>query len=104
MEVRSSVAIRQQQADPIVSFMRVVIVPDQISRWIPGTYLSLGTDGFGMSDTREALRRHFEVDGESIALGALTALERDGQVDAKVVADAIAALDYDSDKFRPTSL
>ena len=46
-------------------------VPDLISRWVPGDYTSLGTDGFGLSDTRHALRRHFHVDAESIAVAAL---------------------------------
>ncbi|MGK5512372.1 transketolase-like TK C-terminal-containing protein, partial [Brevibacillus formosus] len=41
-------------------------VPDLIARWVPGDYTSLGTDGFGMSDTRHALRRHFHVDAESV--------------------------------------
>ncbi len=53
-------------------------VPDQVSRWVPRTYLSLGTDGFGRSDTRAALRRHFETDKEHVVLGVLTALQHDG--------------------------
>ena len=56
-------------------------VPDQISRWIPGDYTSLGTDGFGRSDTRAALRRHFRVDAPSITLSVLRALARLGQLD-----------------------
>ncbi len=53
-------------------------VPDQVSRWVPRPYLSLGTDGFGRSDTRAALRRLFETDKEHVVLGVLTALHRDG--------------------------
>ena len=55
-------------------------VPDLIARWVPGDYTSLGTDGFGMSDTRHALRRHFHVDAESIVVATLRqlALQRRG--------------------------
>jgi pyruvate dehydrogenase E1 component len=63
-------------------------VPDLISRWIPGDYTSLGTDGFGLSDTRHALRRHFHVDAESITVATLRQLARSGQVPASVPAEA----------------
>jgi pyruvate dehydrogenase E1 component len=59
-------------------------VPDMIRQWVTGHYTVLGTDGFGRSDTREALRRFFEIDGAAIALAALSSLVRDGLVDAKV--------------------
>ncbi|SHN42526.1 pyruvate dehydrogenase (acetyl-transferring), homodimeric type [Cryptosporangium aurantiacum] len=65
-------------------------VPDQISRWVPSDYTSLGTDGFGASDTRHALRRHFKVDAESIAVATLRALARRGEIEASVAADAVA--------------
>jgi pyruvate dehydrogenase E1 component len=76
----------------------MTLVQDQVSRWIPGRYVALGTDGFGMSDTREALRRHFEVDAECIAIGALSALHADGQLDAKTLAQAITDLGVDPNK------
>ncbi|MCO1597196.1 pyruvate dehydrogenase (acetyl-transferring), homodimeric type [Micromonospora sp. RHAY321] len=63
-------------------------VPDLISRWVPGDYTSLGTDGFGMSDTRHALRRHFHVDAESIVVATLRQLARSGAVAATVPAEA----------------
>ncbi|MEV6488088.1 pyruvate dehydrogenase (acetyl-transferring), homodimeric type [Actinoplanes sp. NPDC051633] len=63
-------------------------VPDLISRWIPGDYTSLGTDGFGMSDTRHALRRHFHVDAESIAVATLRQLALRGKVPSHVPAEA----------------
>ncbi|MEV4412356.1 pyruvate dehydrogenase (acetyl-transferring), homodimeric type [Catellatospora sp. NPDC049609] len=63
-------------------------VPDLISRWVPGSYTSLGTDGFGMSDTRSALRRHFNVDAESIVVAVLSQLARDGEVPATAPAEA----------------
>jgi len=64
-------------------------VPDQIARWVPQPFLSLGTDGFGRSDTREALRRFFEVDAEHIVVASLAALSEIGEVKAESVADAI---------------
>ena len=76
----------------------MTLVQDQVARWIPGRYVPLGTDGFGMSDTREALRRHFEVDAECIAIGALAALHADGQFDAKALAKAITDLGVDPNK------
>nr|WP_244282758.1 pyruvate dehydrogenase (acetyl-transferring), homodimeric type [Micromonospora chersina] len=63
-------------------------VPDLIARWVPGDYTSLGTDGFGMSDTRHALRRHFHVDAESVAVAALRQLALRGAVPAHVPAEA----------------
>ncbi len=64
-------------------------VPDQISRWVPSPYLSLGTDGFGRSDTRESLRRHFEVDAEHIVVAALSALAQAGEVKPEAVQAAV---------------
>jgi pyruvate dehydrogenase E1 component len=64
-------------------------VPDQISRWVPGDWESLGTDGYGRSDTRSALRRHFHIDAESIAVAVLASLARRGEVKAEVVAQAV---------------
>ncbi|SDD16582.1 pyruvate dehydrogenase (acetyl-transferring), homodimeric type [Glycomyces harbinensis] len=65
-------------------------VPDLISRWVPGDYTSLGTDGFGHSDTRGALRRHFNVDAESIAVAALLQLAARGEVKPELAAQAAA--------------
>jgi pyruvate dehydrogenase E1 component len=63
-------------------------VPEQIRPWVPGTYVTLGTDGFGFSDTRPAARRYFNTDAESTAVAVLEALARDGEIDPSV---AIAA-------------
>ncbi|HLU27781.1 MAG TPA: pyruvate dehydrogenase (acetyl-transferring), homodimeric type, partial [Glycomyces sp.] len=65
-------------------------VPDLISRWVPGEYTSLGTDGFGHSDTRGALRRHFNVDGESVAVAALQQLAARGEVKPELAVQAAA--------------
>jgi pyruvate dehydrogenase E1 component len=64
-------------------------VPDQIEKWVPGDWSSLGTDGFGRSDTRQALRRYFSVDAESIVLATLTELARLEEVKAELPAQAI---------------
>ncbi|MFG2174507.1 pyruvate dehydrogenase (acetyl-transferring), homodimeric type [Streptomyces niveus] len=63
-------------------------VPDQISQWVEQDYSSLGTDGFGLSDTREAARRHFGVDARSITVAALAQLARRGEVPASSVKEA----------------
>lgn len=71
----------------VSDFMRAV--QDQIAPWVPQEFYSLGTDGFGLSDTRGALRRHFKVDAESIVVAALAQLAKRGDIKAKVVKEAI---------------
>ncbi len=71
----------------VSDFMRAV--QDQIAPWVPSQFYSLGTDGFGLSDTRGALRRHFKVDAESIVVATLQQLAKQGDVKAKVVQEAI---------------
>jgi pyruvate dehydrogenase E1 component len=80
-------------------FMKAV--PDMVARWVPRPFTPLGTDGFGRSDTREALRRHFEVDAEHIAVATLSALMRLGQVDAGVVERAIHDLGLSPETIEP---
>jgi len=78
---------------PIVAatdFMKTL--PDQLAPWLPGRLVTLGTDGFGRSDTRAYLRRFFENDGESIAAAAISRLARDGKFDPKKATDAIREL------------
>ena len=77
------------------------IVPDQIAPWVPGGLTTLGTDGFGRSDTRERLRRFFEVDAESVVVATLHALAAKGQLDKRVIAKAIKDLDVDPEKAYP---
>jgi pyruvate dehydrogenase E1 component len=64
-------------------------VQDQIREWVPQRFVSLGTDGWGLSDTRGALRRHFLVDAESITVQTLASLAESGEVPTASVADAI---------------
>ncbi|MFF1375529.1 pyruvate dehydrogenase (acetyl-transferring), homodimeric type [Streptomyces sp. NPDC058308] len=65
-------------------------VPDQIAQWVEQDYSSLGADGFGLSDTRDAARRHFGIDAESIVVAALARLARRGEVPASAVKEARA--------------
>jgi pyruvate dehydrogenase E1 component len=76
----------------------MTLVPEQVARWVPRRFTVLGTDGFGMSDTRKALRRHFEVDAESIVLRAMCALQEEGQLTAGAVQEALEALGIDPNK------
>ncbi|MDW8343536.1 MAG: pyruvate dehydrogenase (acetyl-transferring), homodimeric type [Verrucomicrobiae bacterium] len=76
-------------------------VPDQIAPWVPGGLFTLGTDGFGRSDTRPALRRFFEVDAECTVVATLYALAQKGQLPAETVARAICELNVDPEKAFP---
>jgi pyruvate dehydrogenase E1 component len=80
------------------------IVPDQIAPWVPGGLMTLGTDGFGRSDTRERLRRFFEVDSESVVIATLYALLEKGAIKPQVVEQAIKDLNVKPDKAYPLCL
>ena len=73
-------------------------VPEQLDPWVPGGLFVLGTDGFGRSDTRGPLRRHFEVDAECIAIGTLWKMSQTGAIGAEVVAEAIRRLGVNPEK------
>ena len=77
------------------------MVPDQIAPWVPGGLVTLGTDGFGRSDTRSSLRRFFEVDAECAVIASLYALAQEGQMKASVVKQAIKDLNVDPEKTFP---
>lgn len=74
---------------------------DQIRQWVPGRYVVLGTDGFGRSATRPELRRHFEVDAESIVYATLKALADDGHYESKHLTQDLTKLGLDPDKIDP---
>jgi pyruvate dehydrogenase E1 component len=76
-------------------------VADQIRQWIPGRYVTLGTDGFGRSDGRAALREHFEVDRRFVVLATLKALVDEGSIERGVLVDAVKKLGVDPDKANP---
>ena len=80
------------------------IVPDQIAPWVPGGLTTLGTDGFGRSDTRERLRRFFEVDAELTVIATLHALAKKGAIERTVVAQAIKDLNVNPEKLAPVLL
>ncbi len=71
------------------------MVPDQVARWVPGSFVPLGTDGYGRSDTRQALRRFFEVDAGHVVVAVLSALAAEGKVEPARVADALAGYGID---------
>jgi pyruvate dehydrogenase E1 component len=84
----------------VSDFMK--IVPEQVQRFVDDrTFVPLGTDGMGRSDTREALRRHFEIDTGHVVLAVLDGLLADGKVDESVVEDAIARYDIDPEAIDP---
>ena len=74
---------------------------DQIRKWVPVRYEVLGTDGFGRSDTRQQLRKHFEVNKYHVVIAALKALADEGQLPAGKVAEAIKKYGIDPEKINP---
>ena len=74
---------------------------EQIDPWVPGGLFALGTDGMGRSESREALRRHFEVDAESITIATLYQLSQRDEFDSKKLAKAVKDLDVDPEKPSP---
>src|SRR5262245_24108214 len=83
----------------VTDFMKAV--PDQVARFVPRPFTSLGTDGYGFSDTREALRRHFEVDAAHIVVAALSSLALQGDVKDEAVAEAIQRYGIDPEAIDP---
>jgi pyruvate dehydrogenase E1 component len=79
------------------------VLPESISQWIPRRLLSLGTDGFGRSENRAALRDFFEVDAKHIVLATLHALARDKQIESAVVRKAVKDLGIDPNKQNPVT-
>jgi pyruvate dehydrogenase E1 component len=83
-------ALGKSRGPVIAATDYVRAVPELIRAYVPRRYVTLGTDGFGRSDTRQALREFFEVDRASIAIAALKALADDGELDAGLVREAVA--------------
>jgi pyruvate dehydrogenase E1 component len=79
----------------------VKALAEQVTQYLPGNHFALGTDGMGRSETRPALRRHFEVDAESIVIASLYQLAEEGKLEMKDVEKAIKNLDYDPEKISP---
>jgi len=92
--VTSQLATVRAPVVAVTDYMKAV--PDQVARWVPGPFLSLGTDGFGVSDTRTALRRYFETDAAHVVVAVLSLVG-----DHKEVTDAIARYQIDADAPNP---
>jgi pyruvate dehydrogenase E1 component len=91
-----------QAEGPIVAasdFMKAV--PDQLAPWLGTRLVTLGTDGFGRSDNRQHLRRHFEINAESIAAATLSRLAREGKFDPGRAQQALQELGVDAEKVDP---
>jgi pyruvate dehydrogenase E1 component len=97
--VTSALAGAEGPVVAVTEYMKAV--PDQVSRFLPGPFVPLGTDGFGRSDDRASLRRHFETDGAHVAVAVLAALAQTGDVKAEAVADAIARYGIDPEAVNP---
>jgi pyruvate dehydrogenase E1 component len=83
----------------VTDFMK--LVPDQVSRWVPQRFVTLGTDGFGRSDSRSSMRRFFEIDAGNIVVATLSALAADGEIRSEAVADAMRRYEIDPDRADP---
>jgi len=86
----------------VTDYMKAV--PDQVSRWVPAPFVTLGTDGFGRSDRREELRRYFETDAAHIVVATLDSLRHGGEAKAEEVEDAIRRYGIDADRPGPAEL
>jgi pyruvate dehydrogenase E1 component len=100
--------VQQCLADRVGPFVAATdymrTVADQVRQWVPGRFHVLGTDGYGRSDARAALRSHFEVDRHWIALAALKALADEGMLDVATVTSAITRFGVDPDKPNPVTV
>jgi len=94
-------ALKDKRGPVIAATDYVQVYADQIRKWVPGSYTTLGTDGFGRSDTRVQLRKHFEVNAQYVAVAALMALADDGQFPAGKVQEAIEKYGINPDKPNP---
>ncbi len=92
----------EQAQGPVVAVTDYMkSVPDMVARWVPRPFTPLGTDGFGRSDTRDALRRHFESDAAHIVVATLSALAADGRVTPGTVAQAIQEFGINPEALTP---
>jgi pyruvate dehydrogenase E1 component len=104
LELRRSfvvVCLAGRKGPAIASTDYIRTFADQIRQFVPGRYVALGTDGFGRSDYRVALRKFFEVDRHHVAVAALKALADDGELEPSVVASAIERYGVEADAAAP---
>jgi pyruvate dehydrogenase E1 component len=97
--VTEMLADREGPVVAVTDFMKVV--PEQVARWVPAHFTPLGTDGFGRSDTREALRRHFETDAAHVVVAVLDGLRATGEAKAEEVEEAIKRYGIDPESLDP---
>ncbi len=94
--------LMENESGPVIAASDYLkALPDAVSRWVPGGIFSLGTDGFGRSDTRQTLRRFFEVDAEAITVAVLSQLAQRGELKPDTVAKAMKDLGIDPEKASP---
>ena len=96
--------LNRQEGPFIAATDYMKMIPDQIQKWVPGIYKTLGTDGYGRSDSRAALREHFEVDARFIVLSTLNALAEKGDIEKRDVVKAIKKYKIDPKKISPEKL
>jgi pyruvate dehydrogenase E1 component len=99
-----STCLKDREGPVVAATDYMKIFADQIREFVPGRYKVLGTDGFGRSDTREQLRRFFEVDRHYITIATLKALAEEGRIEAETVAQAIGKFGIDPDKPNPATV
>ena len=97
-------SLNKQEGPFIAATDYMKMVPEQIQKWVPGIYKTLGTDGYGRSDSRAALREHFEVDARFIVLSTLNALAEKGDIERGDVVKAIKKYKIDPNKISPEKL
>lgn len=96
--------LRGSDAPVVAATDYIKMFPDQIREFVPARYVVLGTDGFGRSDTRQNLRRHFEVDREHIAYAAIAALAEEGKLDEKTAKQALKKYRVNAERDNPVYL
>jgi pyruvate dehydrogenase E1 component len=100
--IQQALADREGPFVAATDYMKTVA--DQIRQWVPGRYTTLGTDGFGRSDSRAELRRFFEVDRHYVVVAALKALADEGKIDTQTVNKAMQTFGIDPEKSNPVSV
>mgnify|MGYP001199178859 CR=1 FL=1 len=94
-------AMKDAKGPAVAATDYMKLYADQVRQWVPTSYRVLGTDGFGRSDSRANLRKHFEVDANHVVVAALKELVDAGDIDAKVLSKAIKDYGIDVDKLNP---
>ena len=94
--------MKNKEMTTIAATDHMKAVPDMVRSWIPGEYTTLGTDGFGRSDTRENLRKYFEINDQYIAASAISSLLREGKLAKSKAENALKTLEINPDAPEPS--